>query len=115
MISRRMRFITAAMVLMSALAVATPAKAWRGPGVFIGVSPFFFGPRVFYPPPIYYPPPAYYPQPAYYPPTFYARPGTYVAQSCNAGPYVCPLSPPGPIGAPCSCPTDRGRIAGRVN
>ena len=112
--SRRMRFITAAMVLMSALAVATPAKAWRGSGVFIGVSPFFYGPPVFFPPPVFYPP-VFFPQPVYSPPMFLARPNNLSSQSCNAGPYVCPLSPPGPVGAPCSCPTDRGRIAGRAN
>ena len=112
--NRKLGSVAAALLIASSFA-ATPAEAKYGGGVFFGVSPFYFGPRIFYPPPIYYPPPAYYPQPAYYPPTYYARPGAYLAQSCTAGPYVCPLSPPGPIGAPCSCPTDRGRMGGRTN
>ena len=27
-------------------------------------------------------------------------------QACYAGPYVCPLEAPSPVGAPCSCPTN---------
>lgn len=100
-------------VAVGAAVVSPPAAHayWRG-GVFVGVSPFplFVGPRFYAPPPVYYAPPpvVYAPPPAYYapPPVPYApasapRP---LGRTCYAGPYVCPLRTPGPVGNQCSCP-----------
>ena len=40
--------------------------------------------------------------------------GPPIGSSCYAGSYICPLDNPGPAGAPCTCPTNSGRIAGQV-
>jgi hypothetical protein len=111
--------------------------------VFIGVGvPLFFPPYIA-PPPAYYPP--YYapPPPPYYappdsnfsyappgsqpqslaPPQGYAPgygqgggPGYGMAQSCQAGAYVCPLTADTPPGGRCSCPGQNGqRIRGQAN
>jgi uncharacterized membrane protein len=105
--SIRLFFIIAAAAL---LVTPRPALAWRhggwGPGIVIGIPPPVMAPPGYYdgPPAGYYdgPPPGYYsvPQP--------------LGQACYAGPYVCPLDEPGPLGAPCSCPTERGRAGGRI-
>lgn len=101
MLGRMAHFLLVA-AAFAIVAVPAPAFAWRhggwGPGVFIGIVP----PVVVAPPGYYYAPPAYYyaPQPA--------------GQACYAGPYVCPLDQPGPMGAPCSCPTNTGRAGGRI-
>jgi hypothetical protein len=94
MFSRRARFLAIA-VAAAIVAAPMPALAWRhwgwGPGVVIGI-----------PPPVVVAPPGYY----------YAPPPA--GQACYAGPYVCPLDQPGPIGAACSCPTNTGRAGGRI-
>ena len=84
--------------LLAIIAMPGTAHAWRhggwGSGVFIGIAP-----------PLYYGPPGYY----YAPP-----PPPPAGEACYAGPYVCPLDQPGPMGAPCSCPTNHGRAGGRI-
>jgi hypothetical protein len=91
-----------------------PAQAWWHGGIFIAPVPFVIPPVVPYYPPAYYPPP-----PPYYvapPPASYVGPSGDPApgQSCYAGAYVCPLDHVSPIGAPCTCPTNTGRVAGNV-
>ena len=99
---------------LAALAVPTPAQAWWRGGVFFGFPPVV--PYYYPPPPVVYPPPVIYaPPPAAYPP--YAPPPPPPQQAgpaCHAGAYVCPLETPAAAGAPCTCPTNTGRIAGRV-
>jgi hypothetical protein len=90
------------------------ANAWWRGGVFIG-APVVVGPV--YPPPVYYPPPPVYYAPP--PPVVYAPPGATApsqsAQSCYAGPYVCPLQYAMPAGATCSCYSNQGQpIPGRA-
>ncbi len=108
--------------------VPRPAHAWwRGGGLFVGVSPFFFGPPVvFAPPPVVYaPPPVYYapppvvyapPAPAYAGPAYAGQPGQpgQPGRTCFAGGYTCPLGANFPVGAGCSCPTGRGSAVGRA-
>jgi hypothetical protein len=125
---------------LAVLAVCGLTASQAQARVFIGVGvPLFFPPYVA-PPPVYYPP--YYP-PAYYgPPAAYAPPdgsfsytppsqpqnlapppgygqgyGSYgMAQSCQAGAYVCPLVAQTPPGGRCSCPGHDGqRIRGQAN
>ncbi|MDA8253357.1 MAG: hypothetical protein M0Z28_29880 [Rhodospirillales bacterium] len=117
-----------AAVAVAALALPSPARAWWRGGVFFGfppVLPFYYAPPpVVYAPPAYYPPPpAYYPPPQGYapPPQGYAPPPQGNASQegqagpvCRAGAYICPLEAPAGVGAPCSCPTNTGRAAGRV-
>jgi hypothetical protein len=106
----------------AALAVVflpTPAKAWFRGGVYVGVAP----PPFFYPPPFYYGPPVYYPPPpAYYgaPPLAYAAPPppaatAPAAQSCYAGPLVCPMEHPSATGNTCWCTGSSGRVYGQVH
>jgi len=83
---------------------------WGGGGVFLGfVPPFYYAPPVYIGPPVVYAPPPVYgaPAPGY-------APGPAGGTSCYAGAYVCPLENPGPAGAPCTCPTNTGRVAGAV-
>lgn len=98
-----------------ALCLATPAES----RVIVGLGiPFFLPPPVYYPPPVY--PPAYYGGPPYYdyrvivtspPPQ-----GYYGRGECDAGPYVCPLDRPYPIGSNCYCIGNEGQRAwGRAN
>jgi hypothetical protein len=107
------RFVTVIVLAAGALLALPPSVAQAR--VFFGVgfgfplyAPFYpyYGPRVVYAPPYYYPPPVVYAAP----PTYAAVP----AGRCFAGAYVCPLDRPGPVGAPCSCPTNTGRTAGRT-
>lgn len=107
------RFVTVIVLAAGALLALPPPVAQAR--VFVGVgfgfpfyAPFYpyYGPRVVYAPPYYYPPPVVYAAP----PTYAAVP----AGRCFAGSYVCPLDRPGPVGAPCSCPTNTGRMAGRT-
>lgn len=101
----RVRAVLAAAALAIVLAVPSAANAWwrGGWGIGIGIAPVV----PVYPPPVYYyPPPAYYPPPVYTP--------APAGQACYAGPYVCPLDRPSPVGAPCSCPTNNGRAGGQV-
>jgi hypothetical protein len=91
----------AAALALAALVLPSSANAYYfyGPRVFVGV-PFFAAP-VYVPPPVYYaPPPVYAPAPV------------YSGRGCYAGPYVCPLDRPTPVGAGCSCPTNNGRAYG---
>jgi hypothetical protein len=92
--SRWVRFLLIA-VTAGIVAVPAPALVWRhwgwGTKIAVGI-----------PPPVVVAPPGYY----YTPPP--------AGQACYAGPYVCPLDQPGPIGAPCSCLTNTGRAGGRV-
>jgi hypothetical protein len=119
------RLMTFALILSAAMAGQAQARIFVGLGV-----PLFF-------PPFVAPPPAYYPPPYYGPPTVYAPPDNsfsyvppsaqplapprgyapggygpsrgYAAQSCLAGPYVCPLVQDTPPGGRCSCPANDGR------
>jgi len=77
---------------------------WRGGGVYFGFpGPIYVGPPVVYAgPPVVYAPG----------PPVYAAPAPTAAASCFAGAYICPLENPGPGGAPCTCPTNTGRVAG---
>jgi hypothetical protein len=121
------RALWAAAFCLAALAPAfVPSSAhawWRGGGVFVGVSPFFFGPPVVFAPPpvivapppvIFAPPPvSFAPPPASYaapPPAFAGQP----SRTCFAGGYTCPLGGNFPVGAGCSCPTGRGSAFGRA-
>jgi len=90
---------------------------WHGGGVFFGFpGPIYVGPPVVYaaPPVVYAAPPVVYApgQPVYAAPG-YGAPAP-IGSSCYAGAYICPLENPGPAGAPCTCPTNSGRIAGQV-
>lgn len=109
----------ARLCLLALLAGAAASPSVAQARVFVGFGfgyPGFYTP--FYaPPPVYYAPPVFYPPP---PPVVYA-PEPYTAPSfpatparCYAGAYVCPLDRAGPVGAPCSCPGDRGRVTGRI-
>jgi hypothetical protein len=93
--------------------IPAPAQAWWHGGIFIAPVPFVLPPVAPYYPPYYPPPPPYYVAP---PPASYATPygDSGPGQSCYAGPYVCPLDRASPIGAPCTCPTNTGRVAGNV-
>ncbi len=91
--------------------------------VFVGIGIPFYGPG-FYPPPVYYPPPpVYYPPPpvvyAPPPPVYNSYRGSAPAgagQTCDAGPYVCPMERPVASGASCYCPGNGGqRVWGRAN
>ncbi len=96
---------TAAVLAVAALAMPNPAHAYHyfyGPRVFVGVP--LFAPPVYVPPPVYYAPPPVYVTPAPAP--------IYAGARCYAGPYVCPLDRPTPVGAGCSCPTNAGRAYG---
>lgn len=111
------------------LAGASPAHAWWRGGFYVGGPGPYWGPPVYYPPPvivappppvIYAPPPVTYTPP---PPVTYAPPGAYApggyaqsaAQSCVAGPYVCPLPQSFPAGSGCTCFDNAGRrIAGQA-
>jgi hypothetical protein len=106
----------AAAAVVAALAVPRAAHAY----VFFGVGgyPFFFGPPffgpAFYPPPVVYaPPPVFYPPPGPYAAP-YAAPAAASGPRCVAGLYICPVDRPGPVGAPCSCPSEHGRQPGTV-
>jgi len=85
-----------------------------GGGVFFGFAPpIYLAPPVYVGPPVVYaPPPVYAPGPAYAPGPGYA-PGA-IGQSCAAGAYICPLEHQGPVGAPCTCPANTGRVAGQI-
>ena len=96
---------TAAVLAVAALAMPSPAHAYRffyGPRVFVGV-PFFAPPVYVAPPPVYVAPPA---------PVYVTPAPVYSGSRCYAGPYVCPLDHPTPVGAGCSCPTNGGRAYG---
>lgn len=104
-----------ACAVLASTAVITPAAAWWRGGVWIGVPPIVVGPPAYYPPPVYYPPPpAYYAPP---PPAAYAPPPSQSAgQSCNAGPYVCPMDHPVASGSSCYClSNNRTQVWGRAS
>jgi len=115
-----------------------------GVGVPLFYPPYVGPPLGYYPPyypPPYYAPPAVYAPPdnsfSYTPPSSQPRnlsppqgypqqgyaPGGYapgggygVAQSCQAGAYVCPLTADTPPGGRCSCPGHDGqRVRGQAN
>jgi hypothetical protein len=93
-----------ALAVAALLAVPSDAQAWwRGHGwhggFVVGVVP---APLVIGPPAYYYPPPVYYAPPP--------GPGT----ACYAIGFTCPLQQPGPRGAPCSCPMNRGKVGGTI-
>ena len=136
----------AALAMLALFALpASQAHARVFIGVGLGV-PLFYPPYVAPPPayyPPYYAPPYYappdssfsytppsqpqnlappqgYPPPQGYAPGGYAPGGggpTYgMAQSCQAGAYVCPLVTDTPPGGRCSCPGHDGqRIRGQAN
>lgn len=110
-----LRRTIAAIALCAALVglAASPAHA----RVFVGFGFPFYGPGYYPPPPYYYapPPPVYYAPP---PPVVYAPPQAYSppAQSCTAGPYVCPMDRPVAAGSGCYCLGNGGqRVWGRAN
>lgn len=126
--SRWMRRFGGAAVLAAAvvtLAIPQNADAWWRGGVFMGISPapfvwgpHYWGPRYYapyyYAPPVVaYPPPIYAPPPAYVPAPSYSTPRAS-GPACYAGQYVCPLARPAPAGADCTCPSEGGRVPGRV-
>ena len=91
--------------------------------VWVGIGVPFYGPGYYPPPPVYYPPPPVYYAP---PPVVYAPPQTYTpapaaapssgAQSCYAGPYVCPMDRPVATGGGCYCLGNGGqKVWGRAN
>jgi hypothetical protein len=88
------------------VAAPSPAEAWWRGGFYFGGPAFYVGPPVFYPPPVVYaqPPVVYAP-----PPVTYTPAPPYSAQSCVAGPYVCPLPRPFAEGSGCSCFDNSGR------
>jgi hypothetical protein len=102
-------------------AAALPLRAeayWRG-GVWVGGAiPVYPPPPVIVaPPPVYYPPPTYYPPPVYAPPTYsppaYGGPPPPGA-ACYAGPYVCRLDRPTPVGNACACDAGGSQVWGRA-
>jgi hypothetical protein len=99
------RFLLAAGLALAAVAAPSAAHAWWRGGIYFGFPPVVVAPYPYYYPAPYYPP-VYYP-----PPPESAQPA---GQACYAGPYVCPLEGPVAAGAPCSCPTNNGRAAGRA-
>jgi hypothetical protein len=104
-----------ACAVLASMAATTPAAAWWRGGVWIGVPPIVVGPPAYYPPPVYYPPPpAYYAPP---PPAAYApQPSQSAGQSCNAGPYVCPMDHPVASGSSCYClGNNRTQVWGRAS
>ena len=117
---RRPALAALAFAAVSGSVAPPPAQAWWRHGVWVGFGfapPLYFAPPVYAPPPIYYaPPPVYYAPPpvVYAPPPFYVAPPPRHSQSCYAGPYTCPLQPPGPAGSACSCPANQGRAYGRA-
>jgi hypothetical protein len=110
-----MRRAAVAVTLCAAMAglATSPAHA----RVFIGIGFPFYGPAYYPPVPYYYPPPVYYaPPPVQYapPPGQYSQappPRQYsqapaqggAGQTCNAGPYVCPMDHPTAAGSTCYC------------
>jgi hypothetical protein len=104
---------------LPALPSAAEARSFFSFG--FGFPGFYAGPPAFYyPPPVYLPPPP--PPPVFYapPPAFFVPPPepgfapSTSAGRCYAGAYVCPTDRLGPIGTPCSCPTNTGRARGRI-
>lgn len=88
-------------VAIAAFVLPGTAFAWRHGGwgwggVFIG-PPILLAPAV----PVYDPYYRYAPPPP-------------AGEACYAGAWVCPLDQPGPRGAPCTCPTNQGRVGGRI-
>ncbi len=108
--SRRRRALVATLgagiLVAGIVAVPRPADAWWRGGFFFGGPTFYVGPPVVYPPPVVFasPPVVYAP-----PPVTYAPGPQSFAQSCVAGPYVCPLPHPFPGGSGCSCFDNTGR------
>ncbi|HWL80897.1 MAG TPA: hypothetical protein VNR89_08090 [Roseomonas sp.] len=115
---RPIRLLLAALLLTLATApVMARGGIWFGFGGGYAYPPPYGWPRPYYPRPYpYYYGPPYYGPPSYYvvPPVPYSRPPPY-GWACYAGPYVCRLDRPVPLGAPCSCPAGGGTQAwGRV-
>ncbi len=113
MLSRfSLRRMVASAALAGVMLMLPLAAAQARVSVGVGFGFPLFAPA--YPAYPYYAPPAFYPPP-YGPPVVYAPP-PYAAVPpsgrCFAGAYVCPLAQLAPVGAPCSCPANTGRIAG---
>ncbi len=113
--TRCLRAIAPTAVLAASALIARPAQAHAHVGVFFGFPGFAYSaPYAYYPAPVYYPPAYYYaPPPAYYEATpGAAAPAGY---TCYTTPYVCPLTEPHQVGAPCACPAyGGGSVAGSV-
>lgn len=108
----RLAAALAAAAVLGSLAAVPRAEAYVRYYFGFG-GPLWGPPAYYYPPPIYYPPPAYYPPP---PPVVFTPPDSQpapsgVAQSCDAGAYVCPLERPLAFGAVCWCRDNAGRRA----
>jgi hypothetical protein len=104
------RILPATAVLTAIVLSPSPGHAWVRVGVGLALPPVVVAPPAYIvPPPVYYyPPPPVASAPAGVPA---APPG----QTCYASSYVCPASPPGPVGSPCSCPAQNGgRVAGSI-
>jgi hypothetical protein len=99
----RSAILAAAALGAVAVTAPSPALAWYHGGVFVGISPF----PVFVGPPVVYAPPAYYPYP---PPVAYTP--VPAGRSCYTATFACPIAPSIAPGAPCSCPTAGGGLAG---
>lgn len=97
------------------LSLLLPAAAQARVGFYFGVpGPVWVGPPIYYPAPVYVPPPVIYAPP---PTTYIQRPDTQpatVGEHCDAGAWQCPLPRALPVGAACSCPTEKGRVNGVV-
>jgi hypothetical protein len=120
-ISQFLRRPIAAVALGAAVLgiIAMPTPAYSRVSIGIGIPlylPGLYPPAYYPPPPVYYPPPAYYPPPGGYPPqggypppqtNYTPEPGAAGpgegGQSCNAGPYVCPMDHPVASGSTCYC------------
>jgi hypothetical protein len=112
--SRFLRTGAALAAVVAAWSIALPSQARAQVFFGFGFPGFGFGfgfPGFYYPPPVYYPPPPviYAPPPVSYAPAA-------IGGRCNAGPYVCPMERPAPIGKACYCRSNTGgRVWGRVS
>ena len=115
--SIRSRFLRSGAALAAVIArtwsIALPSPAQAQVFFGSGFPGFGFGfgfPGFYYPPPVYYPPPPvmYAPPPMSYAPTRFYAPPPQSGGRCNAGPYVCPMERPAPIGKACYCRSNTG-------
>ena len=117
--TRHIRYCVALLAVVVATLLPVAAQAyWRG-GMFFAFPPVYMPP----PPAYYYSPPVYVAPPHYVAPPVYSYQapsyGGYggpppAAGACYAGPWVCPLDRPTPVGNACSCTGNGGRSWGRA-
>ena len=127
-------FAAVAFATLAGAAITTPASAWWSGGYGGGYrggygygygygggyrGGFYVAPPVYIAPPIYaapaYPPAYYAPPPVMYTQPSAPPPPSVTGQSCNAGPYVCPMDRPVASGSACYClSNERSKIWGRA-